>query len=202
MQLIVGLTILFGGGALVGAEYFLVKWYPSHQQRVAEEVLSLRPYKNDGLGIEMEVASGIYGQADPFPGGVKIYRSKFMSIGPSLTITTQPNPDKTFDFTPQLLAKWQTRGVYEEIPRYSFEHTKIQKRDAALIWQQKDRRMVLTAHIMSLGRIVEAACSPGKSDEALYLRACEKSLRTIKLAGPEPPEEVPPQGVVELNPQK
>lgn len=202
MQLIVGLTILLGGGALLGAEYFLVKWYPSHQQRVAEEALSLVPYKNDGLGIEMEVASGIYGQADPFPGGVKIYRSRFMSIGPSLTITTQPNPDKTFDFTPELLAKWQTRGVYEEIPRYSFEHTKIQKRDAALIWQQKDRMMVLTAHIMSPDRILEAACSPGKSDEALYLRACEKSLRTIKVAGPEPPEEAPPQGVVELNPQK
>lgn len=202
MQLIVGLTILLGGGALIGAEYFLVKWYPSHQQRVAEEVLALVPYHNDSLGVDLQVASGIYGKVESFPGGVKIYRPKFMSIGPSLTITTQPNPDKTFDFTPELLAKWQTRGVYEEIPRYSFEHTKIQKRDAVLIWQQKDRRMVLSAHIMSSDRIVEAACTPGKEDETLYLRACEKSLRTIKLAGPEPPEVAPPEGVVELSPRK
>lgn len=201
-QLTVGLGILLVGGILVGGEYLLVKWYPVHKQRVAEEVLALKPYHNEQLGVDMQVASGIYDKAEPFPGGVKISRSKFMSIGPSITLTAQPNPDKTFQFTPELLAKWQTRGTYEEIPRYTFEHTKIENRDAVLIWFQKDRMMHLVAHIMSPDRIVEADCTSGKADEVLYLRACEESLRTIKVAGPEPPAEDSSQGIVELNPQK
>jgi hypothetical protein len=201
-QLIVALGILLIGGGLVGGEFFLVRWWPAHKQRVADETLAPVPYHNDSLGLDMQVAAGIYGKVESFPGGVKISRPSLLSIGPSLTITAQPNPDKNFDFTPELLAKWETRGVYEEIPRYSFEHTQINKRDAALIWQQKDRMMWLTAHIMSPDRIVQADCTPGKEDEALYLQACEESLRTIKLAGPEPPGASPSQGIIELNPLK
>jgi hypothetical protein len=201
-QLTVGLAILLIGGFLVGGEYLLVKWYPGHKQRVADEVLALKPYQNAQMGVDMQIAAGIYGKVEPFPGGVKISRSKFMSIGPSITLTTQPNPDKTFEFTPELLAKWQVRGTYEEIPRYTFEHTKIQNRDAVLIWLQKDRMMHLYAHIMSPDRIVEADCTPGKADEALYLQACAESLRTINVAGPEPPPENSSQGIVELNPKK
>lgn len=201
-QLIVALGILLIGGALVGGEFFLVRWYPGHKQRVADETLAPVPYHNESLGVDVQVAAGIYGKVESFPGGVKISRGKFMSVGPSLTITAQPNPDKGFDFTPELLAKWQTRGVYEEIPRYTFEHTEIGKRDAVLIWQQKDRLMWLSAHIMSPDRILEADCTPGKADEALYLQACEESLRAIKLAGPEPPEANPSQGIVELNPRR
>jgi hypothetical protein len=201
-QLIVALGILLIGGGLVGGEFFLVKWWPLHKQRVADETLALQPYHNDSLGLDMQVAAGIFGKVESFPGGVKISRSKFMSVGPSLTITAQPNPDKAFDFTPELLAKEQTRGVYEEIPRYNFQHTQIIKRDAYLIWQQKNSMMWLSAHIMSPDRIVQADCTPGKADEALYLQACEESLRTIKLAGPEPPEADQSQGIVELNPQK
>ena len=134
-QLIVGLAIVLIGAGVVGGEYTLVKWYPHHKQRVTEEVLTMQPYSNQSLGIDMQVASGIFGKADTFPGGVKIYRSKFMSIGSSLTITSQLNPDKNFDFSPQILAKWQTQGVYAEIPRFHFEHTKINNRDAVLIWQ-------------------------------------------------------------------
>lgn len=202
MQLTVGLGILLIGGILVGGEYFLVKWYPGHKQRVADEVLALKPYQNQQMGVDMQIAAGIYGKVEPFPGGVKISRSKFMSVGPSLTLTTQPNPDKTFEFTPEILAKWQVRGTYEEIPRYTFEHTKIQNRDAVLIWLQKDRMMHLYAHIISPERIVEADCTPGKADEALYLQACQESLSTIKVAGPEPPPENSSQGIVELTPKK
>ncbi len=196
-QAIVGLSILFIGGASLAGEYLLVRWYPRHQQRVAEEALKLLPYRNDALGIELNVAAGLYGSIESFPGGVKIYRSKFWSIGPSLTITSQTNPDRTFEFTPEVLAKWQTQGVYAEIPRYHFEHTKINNRDAVLIWQYMNRSMMLTARVISPERIIEAHCTPGREDEALFMLSCESSLRTLKVAGAEPPPAATP-GVLEL----
>ncbi len=185
-QLLVALAIVVLGGAGLGGEYFLVKWYPHHRQRVADETLKLLPYRNDGLGIEMHVAAGICGKIQDFPGGVKIFRPAFWSIGPSLTITAQPNPDHAAEFSPQILAKWQTQGVTEEIPRYRFEHTKINNRDAVLIWQYKDRSMLVTAHVISPERIVEADCTPGMADEDLFMEACRESLQTLKVAGPEP----------------
>ena len=199
-QFIVALGILLIGGGLVGGEFFLVRWYPGHKERVAEETLVLTPYHNDGLGLDMQVAAGVFGRVESFPGGVKISKFKFLSIGPSLTITAQPNPDKAFEFDPHLLALWQTRGVTEDIPRYNFQHLEINKRDAALIWEQQNRLMWLTAHVMSPDRIVEAKCSPGREDEPLYLKACEESLRTIQLSGPFPPE--PPQEPIELTPHR
>jgi hypothetical protein len=195
-QLLLGVSIILVGSGLVAGEYFLVKWYPRHTERVHEETLTLLPYRNDALGIQMRVAAGLYATVEGFPGGVRIMRSKFWSIGPSLTITSQPNPDQAPEFSPQLLAKWETQGVTEELPRYHFEHTKIQNRDAVLIRQYKQRSMLLTAHVISPERIVEANCSPGAADEDLFMEACEESLRTIKVAGPEAPP--PNQGVVEL----
>jgi hypothetical protein len=197
-QFIVAMAILFLGGGIVVGEYFLVKWYPGHKERVAEETLTLVPYHNGSLGLDMQVAKGIYGRVEDVPGGVKISRFKFLSVGPSLTITAQPNPDKNFDFDLHLLAKWQTLGVTEEIPRYNFEHLEINKRDAALVWQERDRFMWLTAHVISPDRILEAKCSPGREDEALFLKACQESLQTIELSGPMPPE--PVQQPIELTP--
>ncbi|HLI35530.1 MAG TPA: hypothetical protein VKW70_10825, partial [Terriglobia bacterium] len=56
------LCILIVGGALaLAGEYFLVRWYPGHEQRVADAALKMLPYQNEGLGIQMEVAAGIYG---------------------------------------------------------------------------------------------------------------------------------------------
>jgi hypothetical protein len=184
-------TLIVGGGILVG-EYFLVKWYPRHQQRVQEETLKLLRYRNESLGIDMQVAAGLYGKVESFPGGVRIMRPKFWSIPPSLTITSQPNPDGTFEFAPQILAKWQTQGVYEEIPRYHFERTRINKRDAVLIWQYKNRAMLLTARVISPERLIEIFCTPGREDEALFMQACEASVHTLKVAGPEPPAPAPP----------
>ena len=198
-QIYVGIAILVIGGGLVGGEYLLVKWYPNHERHVRDETLSLRPYRNDSLGIDMQVADGLFGKVENFPGGARIYRSKFWGIGPSLTITSQPNPDQSAEFSAQVLAKWQTQGVSEEIPRYHFERTKIQDRDAVLIQQFKDRAMMLTARIISPDRIVEANCTPGQEDEDLFMEACDESLRTMKVAGPEPPPS-PPPGVVELTP--
>ena len=198
-QLVVGLAILVIGGGIVWGEYFLVKWYPSHQEVVKKETLQLLPYKNDSLGIEMQVAAGFYEKVEPFAGGVRIVAPRFWSIGPSVRLTSQPNPDQSTEFTPQVLAKWQTLGVTEEIPRYHFERTRLNNRDAVLIWQYKDRAMALTARIISPDRIVQADCTPGRADEDLYMQACDESLRTIKVAGPESPPPLTP-GVMELTP--
>jgi hypothetical protein len=198
-QLILGVSILIIGCGLVGGEYLLVKWYPGHQQRVTEEILNQRPYHNDSLGIDLQIADGLNGSIETFPGGVKITRSKFWSIGSSLTITSQPNPDQTWEFSPEVLAKWETKGAVEDLPAYHLERTKINNRDAMIIRELKGRYMHLTARIMCRERIMEADCSPGAEDETLYMQACDETLRTIKVAGPEPPPTATP-GVVELSP--
>ena len=76
--------ILIGGGALL-AEYVLVKWYPYYQGYKANKVLAQLPYQNTSLGIDMQVAAGIYGKVEDFPGGVRIYRSHLFSQGPALS---------------------------------------------------------------------------------------------------------------------
>jgi hypothetical protein len=200
-QLWLLLVIVFGGAGALLAECLLVRWYPRHQQRVADEVLTLLPYRNDSLGVEMQVAAGIYGKVDGFPGGVKIYRSKFWSVGPSLTITSQPNPDNAAEFSPQILAKWESQGAIEEIPRYHFERTKINNRDAVLISRLGGRTMLLTAHVISPERVVEADCNPGLADEDLYMQACQHSVETIRVAGPEPPPPVQQPELIDIKPR-
>jgi len=199
IQLILAVSILIIGAGLVGGEYLLVKWYPGHHQRVSEATLKQRPYHNDALGIDVQIADGLFGNVETFPGGVKISRPNFWSIGPSLTITSQPNPDETWEFSPEVLAKWESKGATEDLPFYHVEHAKINNRDAMVIRELKGRTMHLTARIMCRERIIEADCSPGGEDEALYMEACDETLRTIKAAGAEPPP--PPQpGVVEVSP--
>ena len=197
MQLTFALGIVVIGGGFLGAEYFLVKWYPRHQQQVRDQTLNLLPYRNDALGIEMQVAAGIYGKVESFPGGVRIFRPRLLGTGPSLTVTTQPNPERAAEFSPQILAVWQTDGVQKGIPRYSFEHTAILNRDAVLIWQSQNRSLALTARVISPERIVQVDCSPGGENEALFIQACESSARTLKVAGPEPAPK-PPVGVEEV----
>ena len=213
MQVKFALGIILIGGTALAAEYILVKWYPYYRGYKANKVLQALPYQNATLGIDMQVAAGIYGKVDDFPGGVRIYRSHLFSRGPALIITSQSNPNNAEEFSPQLLAKWQTAGTYQEIPDYRFDHTKIQGRDAVTIWQSTEHAKVLpaisfdvssaenpelvTAHIISPDHIVEVNCRPGSSDPALFLRACEESIRSIKVSGP-PPQEKPEPGVLEL----
>ena len=199
LQLIVGLVIVLGGAAFLGIEYFLVKWYPRHQQQMVEDALKQHPYRNAALGIEMQVAAGLYGKVEDFPGGVRIQRPKFWRVGPSLTITSQPNPEQTTEFSPEVLAKWQTRGTLEEIPRYQFDHRRINGRDAVLIWQFQGRSMLLTLRAISPERIIEANCTPGAADEMVFLRACEDSLRSLKILGAASPT-TPSTGIIELVP--
>jgi hypothetical protein len=191
-QLIVGLGILLIGGGIVGGEYFLVKWLPGHKAAVIKEALTLTPYKNDGLGFELQVAAGINEKVEIFVGGVRIFSPRLLSTGPSLTLTSQPNPDQSGEFTPQILAIWETDGVLKGLPRYHFEHTRINDRDAVLIWQSKNRAMVLTARVISPDHIVEASCTPGGADEDLYMQACDESVQTIKVAGPPSPSPLMP----------
>ncbi|MCL5006452.1 MAG: hypothetical protein M1404_07930 [Acidobacteria bacterium] len=192
--------LVIGGGALA-AEYFVVKWYPYYRGAEAQKVLKLLPYQNAELGINMQVAAGIYGKVDDFPGGVRIYRPGILGHGPSLTLTSLANPGHSDEFSPQLLAQWETKGTYQAIADYRFEHTKIQERDAALIWQRRGPALLLTAHIISPDHVVEANCLPGSSDESLYLQACESSIQTINVAGPLP-QLKPEPGVLELEPPK
>lgn len=198
-QLYVGFGILVIGGGVLAGEYLLVHYYPAYRNWHTEKTLKLLPYRNDKLGIEMKVAAGLYGEVEDFAGGVRIKRPKFWSLEPTLTITSRPNPDGTFEFSPYDLAKWQTQGTYEELPSYRYSRTKINNRDAVLIWQYKNRALLVTARLISPQRIVEANCTPGRSDEELYLQACEDSIHTIKVAGPEPPPLEQP--VLELVPR-
>lgn len=191
-QLIVGLAILLLGGGIIGGEFFLVKWLPRHRQAVKEETLKPIPYKNDKLGVELQVSSGFMGEVEEFPGGVRITRPKFWSIGPSLTITSQPNPDGTFEFDPKVVALWQTEGIYKELPRYHYAREKISNRDAVLIWQYRKRAMELSTHVITSEHLIELYCTPGKEDEEIYMQACEETVRTLKVAGPEPPPLEPP----------
>ncbi|MBI1983173.1 MAG: hypothetical protein HYS61_03130 [Acidobacteria bacterium] len=198
-QLYVGIGILVIGGGVLAGEYLLVQFYPAYQNKVREETLKLLPYRNDKLGIEMHVAAGLYGKVEDFAGGVRIKRPKFWSLEPTLTITSRPNPDETFEFSPYDLAKWQTQGTYDEILGYRYSRTRINNRDAVLIWRYENRVTMATARLISPERIIEANCTPSRSDEELYLQACEESIRTIKVAGPEPPP--PPQPILELVPR-
>ncbi len=186
-QLIVGLGILVIGGGIVGGEFFLVRWYPQHKEAVIEQTLAPVSYKNDDMGIEMQVAAGIDEKVESFTGGVRFFSPRFWSTGPSLTITSRPNLDKSGDFTPQDLAIWETDGDQHNLPRYTFEHPVINDRNAVLIWQYKNHAMVLTARVISPDHIVEATCTPASADEALYMQACDESVRSIKVAGPPTP---------------
>lgn len=216
-QWIVFLVIVIVGGGLLLGEMRLVRWWPEHQQRVADQVLTLAPYQNDSLGIQMQVAWGLYGNVEQFAGGVKIYRPRFYGAGPTLTISSQPNEGAAAEFTPEILAKWQTAGVTADagsggdgrtspalaalaqanMPQYSFEHVKINDRDAALIWQYRNQVWTVTAHVISPAHIIEASCTPGDADVSLYLQACDKTLHSIQVAGPASPQPVP-QGIQEI----
>jgi hypothetical protein len=197
-QLMVGLGILLIGGGIVGGEYCLVNWYPLHKEAVKEETLKATTYKNDDLGFELQVAAGINKKVETFNGGARIFAPMFWADGPSLTITSRPNPDKTAEFTPQELAIWETDGVQHNLWRYDFQQARINDRNAVLIWQYKNKAMQITARVIAPDHIVEADCTPGSADEALYLVACEESLRTIKVAGAPSPDQPAPGGADQI----
>ncbi len=183
-QAILGLVLLIGGGGLVGGEYLWVRWYPAHKQRLADEALAQVAYGNTGLGISLQVAKGIYEKAEILPEEVRLYRPGLSGDGPSLTIKSEANPDGASEFTPQALAIWQTDGSTYKIPHYEYEHTRVVDRDAVIIHRPRGRSIVETLHVISPTRIIEAECTNGDADAALYMQACDESLRSLKIEGP------------------
>lgn len=199
-QFLLSLAILLGGGGFIGVEYFLVKMYPAYQQKVITRSSQLLPYTNEDMGIEMKIAEGIFGDVEKFAGGVRVRRKSFWSVGPSISITSRPNPDGNNEFAPTLLAQWQTRGIREEIPQYRFWHTEIHGRDAVLIRLYERRGIHLTGKIISPERIVELDCTPGQEDEELFLKLCEDTIRSVTIPGTDVvPEDGDP--IVELQPR-
>jgi hypothetical protein len=182
-QLVVALAIIVIGGGAVGAEYVLVKWYPIHRQAVTESLQKMLPYENQSLGIDMQVAAGIYGKVQAIPDGVRIYRPEVFGPVPSLTIVSQPNPDGATEFSPDILARWETDGVTHHIPGYLYDpyQTQINGRNAAVISQIKNQMTVLTAHLISKQRILQVDCAPGVDDQDIYVPACRATINSIKL---------------------
>jgi hypothetical protein len=199
-QFVVSLLIIGLGTVALGGEYLLVHWYPTHREKVEQRTLDLLPYQNSRLGIEMRVAEGLYGKVQDFPGGVKIYRLAWIGLGPSLTLTSQPNPDQAAAFTPLVLAQWEAAGTQKGILNYRFEHTQIHDRDAAIIWQSQRASTLVTAHIISPDKMIEVDCLSGDSDPALLTQACESSIATIQITGtPTPAPKPQAPGVLRLD---
>ncbi|MGH9431721.1 MAG: hypothetical protein ACRD3T_09275 [Terriglobia bacterium] len=187
-QLTVAMIIVIAGAIILGGEFLLTNWYPGHRQRVVASTLKPLPYRSDSLGVEMRVAAGIYGKVRDFPGGIRIYRPQLTGGGPSIVITSLPNPSHQDKFSDQRLAELETQGVRKGIQGYNFEHTKINDRDAVMMWRYDPvhRWMQVTGRVIATDRIVQAVCISGADDQALFTSACEQSLRTIQLLGSAP----------------
>lgn len=183
--------LVVAGAIALTVEFLLVRWYPGHKQRVDAGILRMLPYENNGLGVQMKVASGIYGKVQDSLGSVKIYRPKLFGGGPSITLTSLPNTSGSSQLSPQYLATLQTAGVRNQLIGYQFEHLTLNQRDAVMIWQYQplSRSTNVTARIMAPERLLEVVCSTGSGDQTLYTRACDESLRSIVLTGP--PSQLP-----------
>jgi hypothetical protein len=202
-QLIVALAIVLAGGGALGGEYLLVKWLPRHKQDVKDAAQQLLPYQNLGLGIEsMGVPAGLYSTVVDTPGGVRIYRTKFLGGGPWLTMTSQANPEGATDFSDDLLAQWEAIGANIGIMRYHFDHIQSNGHNIAIVWQlQRNNQMLMTAHLISADGILQMECSPGVEDEITYTEACESSAKSVKLSGPQLPAAKEPE-LYDLTPKK
>lgn len=180
------LILVVIGAIALGGEYLLVRWYPGHKQRVADAILRQIPYQNDGLGLRMQVAAGIYDKVQVYAGGTKIYHSGLLGGGPSITITSQPNTSGSSQFSAQYMADLETEGERNQLSGYQFQHVTLSERDAVMIWQYdpRTRSMNVTARIMAPDRLLEAVCNTGTANQGVLTRACDESLRSIQLSGP------------------
>lgn len=182
----VTIIIVIVGVILLGGEYLAIRWLPGHRERANQALLRQLPYQNNGLGINMRVAAGIYGKVEDQPTDIRIYRPKLFGGGPSITVTSQPNTTSSSQFSPELLAQLETAGVRENLTGYQFEHLTLDQRDAVLISQYDflQRSLDYTARVMTPERIVQAVCATGSANQDLYSQACDESLRSIQVAGP------------------
>ncbi len=177
------LSIIIGcvGVALLITQLLFLKYYPVYQEMRFTALSEGVPYEDSDLGIRMKIADGLYGEIETIPGGVRIRNNRLWRIGPSILITSRPNPDRSDKFSPTLIAKWQTRGVYEEIPEYAFAHLAINDHDAVIIRMLQGRNMHMLGRIISEERIVEIDCTPGQEDEITYMKLCNQTIRSVKM---------------------
>ena len=169
------------GVGLFLTQLLYLKYYSVYQDMRFEALSEEVPYEDFDLGIRMNIADGLYGEIETIPGGVRIRNNRLWRIGPSILISARPNPDRSDKFSPTLIAKWQTRGVYEEIPNYAFAHLRINDRDAVLIRMLQGRSMHMMGRIISEERIVEIDCTPGQEDETTYMKLCDQTIRSVKM---------------------
>ncbi|MGH9434762.1 MAG: hypothetical protein ACRD06_02045 [Terriglobia bacterium] len=179
-------VIVVAAAIILGIEYLAVRWYPRHQQRAADASLTQLPYQNSALGIQMQVASGIYGSVRDFTGGVRIYRSHLFGGGPAITITSTPNPDGTSRFSDQLMAQIETKGTRNGLLGYQFERLTLNGRDAYIVSQYDagSRSTNVTARILAPDRVIQAVCNTGSKNVDVFSQACNESLNSMKVSGP------------------
>jgi hypothetical protein len=181
----VTIGILVVGAVLLTSEYLLIRWYPGHQERVEQAALKLLPYQNGSMGLQMDIASVLYGKVRDDVNKVTISRWHLIEKGPSITLTTKPN--NAVQFKPELLADLETAGVRDNLLGYQFQHLTLDNRDAYMIWQYDvgSRSLNVTAQVLAPNRLVEAVCNTGSSgNQELYTEACDETLKSIQLSGP------------------
>lgn len=185
------LIIVIAAVIILGGEYLIVRWYPRHEERVAQTWLKQLPYQNTTLGIQMQVAAGIYGSVKDIPGGVQIYRKHFFGAGPVLTVSTLPNPEGASRFSDQLLADIETAGSRRDIPDYQFQRLTLNDRDAYIVSQPDagSHSTTVTAQVIAPDRIVQAVCNTGPRHADVYAQACNETLNSLKVSGP--PSQLP-----------
>jgi hypothetical protein len=179
----IGIVVI--GAALLASEFFLIRWYPGHKERKEQQELSLLPYQNSGMGLQMHIASVIYGKVREGSQGITVYRPRLLGRGPSIVISLKPNTSS--QFTPELLAKLETAGVENNLLGYNFQHLTLDNRDAILISQYDvaSKSLNITAKVLAPDRMIEAVCNTGSgAEQELYTEACDESLKSIQLSGP------------------
>lgn len=180
------LIIVVVAALVLGAEYTVKRLYPIHEQRVEDAALKQWPYQKASLGLQMQVAVGIYGSVTDLANGVKIHRSRIFGGSPSITITLLPNPDGASQFSAKFLNQAESPGDASDLPGYQFQHVNLAGRDAYIITQPDPHSNTTTvsAGIIAPDRIIQAVCSTGGANQEVYTQACSESLNSIKLSGP------------------
>ncbi|MGH9344391.1 MAG: hypothetical protein ACRD19_11600 [Terriglobia bacterium] len=180
------LIILVVAALVLGTEYAVKRWYPVHEQHVEDAALKQLPYQKASLGLQMQVAAGIYGAVADTGDSVKIYRSHISGGSPSITITLLPNPDGASQFTERFLDQAEATDAGSDLPGYQFQHVRLADRDAYIITRPDPQSKIttVTARVIAPDRIIQAVCTTGGADQEAYTQACNESLDSIQLSGP------------------
>lgn len=180
------LIILVIAVLVFGTEYALKRWLPAHEQRVEDAALKQLPYQKASLGLQMQVAAGIYGAVADTGDSAKIYRSHISGGSPSITLTLLPNPGHASQFTEEFLNQAEATDAGSDLTGYNFEHVRLAGRDAYIITRPDPRTKVTTvmARVIAPDRLIQAVCTTGGANQQVFTQACNESLDSIQLSGP------------------